>query len=45
MTDKKHLLAAVFSANACCPMCNYVDDDKWYPVFYKLFKGTAYEPI
>ena len=38
-------ITAVSSANAYCPICNNVNDDKWYLMFYKLFKGKAYEPI
>ena len=38
-------ITAVLSANAYCPLCNNVNDDKWYLMFYKLFKGKAYEPI
>lgn len=39
------IITASLSAHAYCPVCNYVDDDKWYPIFYKLFNGTSYEPI
>jgi len=39
------IYAAIASRNACCPICNYVYDDKWYPIFYQLFKGKPYERI
>lgn len=39
------IITALFSIHAYCPVCNYVDDDKWYPILYQLFKGTVYEPI
>ena len=38
------VITALFSIRAYCPICNNVDD-KWYPVFYRLFKGTVYEPL
>ena len=39
------IITALFSTHAYCPVCNYVDDDKWYPILYQLFEGTVYEPI
>jgi len=38
-------ITMLLNVHAYCPVCNYVDDDKWYPIIYQLIENRSYEPI